>query len=203
MSVKIGKGVPPPAKLGNIIKDVFSNEKSINADHTKTITTFSLGYLSVEQKATLVYTDGFIPMDIYLINQIDVLDADDIVLSTQIDLITFANKGNKFIYGFYYQVSNQDRFPLKELTKSKVSIDFSINAIFTSSNYFEVYNDVKGTTIILALSADNSPLASLQYSHKNFYYLEGLDVTGILNTDIPATELTGLSKNLKKIKEAC
>jgi hypothetical protein len=202
MSVKIGRGTPPPAKFEKIIKDLFQNQKFNNLDSTKSIVTFSAANINPTQKLSLIYPIGFNPIDVFLINQLDTYDNDDNLISTSINLTSFAKKNDKFIYGFYYEVFAQDRFPIKELVKSHKPINFSPNATFLSLNYTEVYHDVNDTTLILGLStADpNASYASLQFRRRDEYFYERFLTEGIETPNLPKSELIGLSHNLSHLK---
>lgn len=198
MSIKIGKGVPPPAKFCQVIKDLFQNEITNNINQTKTIFTFSLADLTVDQKASIIYPDGFSSVDVYLIYQIDTFDLEGTLLSSSDELISFVKKNDKFYYAFYYNIFAQTRIPVEELTKSHKAVSLSPIATFVTASYMELFNDINGTTTLLGLStAIDNIYSSLQYSHKDLYYYEKLTVNGIAEVDLPKACLTGLSKNLK------
>lgn len=200
MSIKIGKGVPPAAKLEDIVKDLFQNEKTTNLDLTKTLYTFSAVNLTPAQKLSIVYPLGFNSLDYYIITQTDTYGVDKNLISTRLTLVSFAKKDNKFIYGFYYNVIGQDYIPIKHLTESRKPIDLSPAATLVTVNYMEVYNDVNGITTILGLSGVTNIYASLQFSNKGKYYYESLSAAGIDAPNLPETELTCLSRNLEHNK---
>ena len=196
---KIGKGVPSPAKLKDIIDDLFENEKIKHHNDTEEILTFSRAKLTNQQKSSLAsnYPSGLVALDVDLIYQIDIYDANDDLSTTKLNLVSFVKKNDGFIYGVYFKVLNQDRFEIEQLKKSKESIQLSNNAEFVNDNYLEVYNNIFGTTFILGLSTfDQEISASLQYTHKSLYFYENLLPNGIEDPKIPKTILTGLSKNL-------
>lgn len=200
MSVKIGKGVPPSAKFDKIIEDLFQNEKTID-ENKKIIITLSLAEITSEQKQSLIYPLGFNPLHIYIIYQTDTLNANKEIINTVIRLVSFANKNDKFIYGFYFDIFAQNRFSIKLLKESCKAIPISPNARFLVINYIEVYNDVVGTVVILALfNGIDGPFAGLQYSHKDHFFIERLFQRGISQTNLPKIDLTGLSQNLSHFK---
>lgn len=195
--LKVGKGVPPPAKISNIIDDLFKNEKIRNNDNTRLYITFSRAQLTEEQKNSLIYSEEFSPLDIYIIYQTDEFDAERNLISTNSQLVSFVKKNDGFIYGYYYNLLNQKRWNINKLAKSIEPIQISRDVIFVSGKYIEAYYNVLGTTVILGLGTEiGVPLASLQYSHKSKYYYVELHEDGIDDPNIPKTILTGLSKNL-------
>lgn len=200
MSSKIGSGVPPPAKLENIIEDLFQNEKWTTTSGNKIRLSFSKVQLTADQIESLIYRPGFTSIDLYLYYQTDEFDVNDDLISTIQQLISFTKRENKFIYGHYFNITNQERFPIERLLKSKNSIDLSPNSTFISDNYIEVYNDIDGITVILGLDTFEGQIAaSLQYSRKSKYFYENLTIDGIQDPLLPITKVIGLSKNLEDI----
>ena len=195
---KVGKGVPPPAKITDIIDDLFENEKMKNPDNTRVFFTFSRAQLTDQQKQALTYPHGLTPLDLYIVYQTDQFDEQENLISTNSTLVSFAEKGDGFTYAYYFSLSNQERLSIKQLSKSPESIQLSPNVKLTYDNYLEVYNNVLGTTIILGLSTTQPPLASLQYATKSKYFYEDLSENGINQPNLPETVLTGLSKNLSE-----
>lgn len=100
-----------------------------------------------------------------------------------------------YIYGCYFDVIAQERFNIDTLSCSKIPIKLSSTARFITSQYLEVYNDIKGITIILCKSES---AASLQYSANNKYYYQSLTPGG-LTGNIPKTYVTHLSHNLRHL----
>lgn len=196
---KVGKGVPSPAKFKNIIKDLFQNEKIKYQDDTKQILTFTQAKLNDQQKLSLTssYPTGSTSLNFYIYYQINVYNSSGNLIEIEQTLVSFIKKNDGFIYGIYFNITNQQSFKIKLLRKSKKSIRLSNNVLFTTSNYIEIYNDIQKNTFILGLSTQNDNIyASLQYSHKSFYFYENLLQNGIQDATIPKTKLTGLSKNL-------
>ena len=197
---KVGKGVPPPAKITDIIHDLFENGKFQSPDNTDFLFTFALAELTDQQKQVLIltYPQGLTPLDVYIVYQVDQFDEEENLISTSSHLVSFVKKGDGFIYGYYYDLTDQERLSIKKLTKSSEPILLSPNVKFTFTNYTEVYNNVLGTTVILGLSTTKPPYASLQYAAKSKYFYEYLFENGIDQPNLPATVLTGLSKTLSE-----
>lgn len=196
---KVGKGVPPPAKITNIIGDLFENEKIKNLDNTRSFVTFSRAQLTNQQKKSLTYSEGSIPTDLYIVYQTDQFDMEGNLISTSSQLISFIKKNDGFTYGYYYKLLNQKRWNIDKLAQSSEPIKLSMDPIFVFDNYIEVYHNVLGTTVILGLGTEiGAQLASLQYTHKSKYFYEILYENGIEEPTYPITILVGLSKNLSK-----
>ena len=191
--------LPPHAKLHSIIKDLFQNEV-IKSDGMKEYYTFSDLYLTEDQQKTLVYPTGFVPMNLFVLQQIDAHIGKN--YSSRQSFVSFVKNGDGYIYGYYFDIHNNPTFDIEDLTKSKHSVKLSSGATFESANLLEAYNNVFGKTIILSLG-DKVPYATLQYSHCNRYYYEVLTSTGIREPQYPATKLLGLSTNLLKYLEHC
>lgn len=196
---KIGLGVPPPAKFENIIADLFQNEKTKNSDDTYSFYVFSQVCLNSKQKKSLTYPKDMVPIDRYIIYQVDKFDKYLNKISTDLKMVSFCKKNDKYIYGCYFTVLNQKRFSFRTLIGSSRSLKLN-NPRFVQDNYTEVYHNVLGTTVILGSGTDNSvPFASLQYTNQSKYYYGDLSENGIKNPDEPLTVLIGLSNNLTKI----
>lgn len=196
---KVGKGVPPPAKLQEIIKDLFENEKIKNSDNTCVFVLFSRAHLTESQKKTLVYPQGLTPINYYIVYQTDYIDEEGDIYSTVSQIVSFATKCDGFIYGYYFNLINQERLSVDQLTNSEHSVKFCNEVEFIFSDYVEVYHNVIGTTVILGLSSGTDtelPSASLQYTDKSKYYYDELDENGIKDPNYPKTRLLGLSNNL-------
>lgn len=194
----IGKGVPPPANIRDVIRDLFQNEKSKNLDKTKFLLTCSKVKLDSEQQNSLAHPEGFKKINFYVLLQYDTIDKKRLV-NTKIQLLSFLKKDG-FIYGYYFNVSNQPRFPIGKLVDSHRSIRLSNSAIYSSDEYLEVYHNIHGTTIISAFSFNKNELySSLQYSKNCKYYYQQLSAAGIVDPILPVTNLTGLSKNLENL----
>lgn len=191
--------LPPRAKLYSIINDLFQNEV-IRSDAMKEYYTFSDLCLTEEQQKTLVYPTGFVPMNLFVLQQIDSYIGKN--YSSRQSFVSFIKNGDGYIYGYYFDVHNNQSFEIENLVKSKHSVKLSDSATFESANLLEAYNNVFGKTIILSLG-DKVPFATLQYSHCGRYYYESLTSTGIQNPQTPATKLLGLSRNLLKYLEHC
>lgn len=202
--MSIGKGVPPPAYFGNIIQDLFRNEKVHNdEDGVHNLITFARASLTDTQKSNLSYPTGFTPIDFFIIYQSDTY-AEQRLISSSLQLISFGYIGTNgrpdpFIYGYYYDITGMDRFRIPDLETSFEPITISDNVDITETRYLEMYNCVNGTTVILSLSTLNAPKASLQYSHGDRYFYEELNPNGIINSKIPLTTLTGLSNSLTNL----
>src|SRR6185436_7246557 len=154
---KVGKGVPSPAKLKNIVEDLFENEKTKYPDGTSKIFTFSRVQLTNQQKNSLIvsYPPESTALNFYVINQFDDFDAEGHLTGTDLAVVSFVKKNDGFIYGSYFDIFNQQRFDINELTKSPKPIHLSDNAKLITSNYLEVYSDILKTTFILGLSTEN------------------------------------------------
>lgn len=192
--MSLGKGVPPPASLSNIVHDLFQNEKYRDSGFKYKVT-FSRVILTKEQKALLIYTPGFSPIDFNIIYQTDKYNEMGFV-STKLQLVSFVRKDRYYIHGVYFDVFNQSRLDADVLKDSKNPVELSSTARFVTSQYLELYNDVLGTTVILGLSTKDNPTASLQYSSQCRYFFENLSVDGLVDPDLSTTILTGLSRNL-------
>jgi len=193
----VGKGVPPPLKLERVLSDLYQNQKTKNIDGTKTRFSFSKAELSQVQKDSLAPSvpAGYEALDFFVVYQITDFDKDGTVTGYKLSLVSFVRKEG-FTYGYYFDVTNQQKFEIKDLEKSHKPVEFSDAAVFTTSNYVEVFHDIRGTSVILAFD-QNRPYASLQYGHAGRYFYEELVLDGIVQPDLPVTHLTGLSENLE------
>jgi len=187
--------VPPRANLNDIIEDLFENE-IIKSDGLIEHFTFSDVNLTKEQQNLLVYPPGFVPMHIYILQQYDANTG--INFTTDLSIASFVKNGDGYIYGYYFDITDQSRFDIEDLTESKHAVTLDPSAKFTADTYLEVYNNVLGKTMILGLKRNNPPYATLQYAHSGRYYYELLRSNGIDNPQYPPTKLIGLSKNLLK-----
>jgi len=185
--------LPPRANLSAIIKDLFQNEK-VKTESAKYYETFADVYLTDDQQKQLVYPQGFFPMNIFVLEQNDAYVGQN--FSTYLSIASFVKNGDGYIYGYYFQVINQERFEIEDLVNSKQPIVLSPSAGFVSINYLEVYNNVLGTTMILSLGTPDIPYATLQYRQCNNYYYETLYNQGISDPTFPPIQLLGLSKSL-------
>jgi hypothetical protein len=190
MSRGISKSSPPSTHITNILQDLFQNEISHNDDETRHVV-FSRAQLSDHQKQNLITPDGYESLNIFIVYQTDVF-INDKLSRTFIQLVSFLKK-DKYIYGYYYNISDQSRYDDCVLINSKRPIKIDDTAKIIYSEYIEMYNDIKGTSVILGFSS-NPPYASLQYSHKCKYYYETLDASG--SSIVPESKLTGLSRNI-------
>jgi len=193
---KVEKSIPQPAKLANIIKDLFANLKIRNEDGSYEFTTFSRVELSDRQKKSLTYIDGFAPINVYLVQQDDKFDRLNNLISSTLKLVSLVKNGDGFIYGNYFKFLNRKRWSISKLTESPVPIKVPTSANIITENYLEAYNNVLGTSVILGLSTKDVPFASLQYSNKSKYYFEVLRNTGIVSPHSPKITVIGLSENL-------
>lgn len=185
------KRIVNPVSIGTVIQHLFQNEKAKKGydDDVQKIY-FSKCSLSSQQKQGLTYPEGFLPLDIYIIQQNDQSD---------LTLISFLKKSDDLIYGTYFSVQNQEPFDCKILTDSKKPIQLSDSSTFTSTNYIEVYHDVDGTTTIMGLkNSPTQPYSTIQYARHHKYYYIALYSDGI-DEPTPRYKLTGLSKNLQKL----
>lgn len=191
-------GVPPPAALINIINDLFQNEKIKTQHDTRFIILFSRVHLSEDQKQGLVYPSGMTPIGFYVMYQTEKIDAEgnSVLLGSQ--LVSFVEKTDGFIYGYYFNLIGQKKLSYKTMVESCKPIEITSDVQIIPSDYLEIYHNVLGTTIILGLSSEpnKSPSASLQYAHKSKYYYEAMGTDGIQDPNYPTTHLIGLSKNL-------
>lgn len=190
--------LPPHAKLNSIINDLFQNEV-IKSDGMKEYYTFSDLYLTENQQKTLVYPPGFVPMNLFVLQQVDAYIGKN--YSLRQSFVSFVKNGDGYIYGYYFDIHNNPAFDIDDLTKSKHSVKLSSDATFEPTDLLEVYNNVFGKTIILSLG--DTSYATIQYSHCNRYYYEVLTSTGIQNPQAPVTKLLELSRNLLKYLEHC
>ena len=188
--------VAPPAKFKNIIHDLFQNKKQKNG----TKSTFSKAKLTNDQQNSLVYPQGFVSNGVFLIYQNDFFDETG-QLNTLLWIISFALK-DEFIYGFQYNILNQERYDIKKLKKSRKGIKVSSQATFNFLNYIEVYHSIfNNKTVILSLSPEaNNLYSSLQYSDNGKYFFSLLEANGIEGANSPPIFLLGLSKNLRKYR---
>ena len=200
MTKKIGKGVIFPAKFTNIIDDLYENEKISSVDGTKTLVNFAVVKLTTQQLGSLVYPSGLTPIGINLIYQVDTFDSEkNLQGGSQLFLVSFVQKGDGFIYAYYFRILNQHRFEIKQLQSSDQPLQLS-TLEFTPLNYLEVYTDIRGLTITLGIEISSNTRASLQYAKDKNFFRGDLNLSGLLDTSIPETELTGLSDSLKKLK---
>lgn len=195
-----------PASLHNIVNNLFENQKFHTNDNVQYKQTFSQVLLTEVQKAQIIYPTGFIPINFFIIYQTDKY-ADHTFVSSQLDMISFVRKNNNpkgknpedyYIYGYYFNILDQERYRTDVLRNSPNPVTLSETARIISSQYLEVYNDINGNTIILSMSTDTNNLyATIQYSQDCRYVYQQLLPTGlsIFNGDDPI--LTGLSRNLK------
>jgi hypothetical protein len=191
--------LPPHAKLNSIINDLFQNE-IIKSDGMKEYYTFSDLYLTEDQQKTLVYPSGFVPMNLFILQQVDSHIGNNYTVRQS--FVSFVKNGDGYIYGYYFDIHNNPAFDIDVLSKSKHSVKLSTDATFESIDLLEVYNNVFGKTIILSLG-NKVPYATIQYSHCNRYYYEVLTSTGIQDPQAPVTKLLELSRNLSKYLEHC
>ena len=204
-----------PASFHNIVKDLFQNEKFHTNDNVQYKQTFSQVSLTDAQKAQIVYPDGYTPLNFFIIYQTDKY-ADHTFVSNELDMVSFVRKGSSdsrssnastgpiqgfgdgYIYGYYFDILDQDRYRTAVLKDSSRPVTLSDNARIVPSQYLEVYNDINGSTIILSLSTDSTNLyATLQYSREGRYIYQQLRPSGLIIFNGDDALLTGLSKNLR------
>lgn len=182
----------PPAPLHDVVRNLFQNEK-VKSNQFKIITTFSQAVLTVDQKAQLIYPEGFTPLDKFIVYQINTETASVITLAS------FIQKGDH-IYGYYFEVIGQPSYDIHELTHSRKPVTLSPNARFIDQQYLEVYNNlcINNETITILLGLDTLNIAaSIQYQQHCRYYDQFLQITGLDPNVPPVQKLTGLSKNLR------
>jgi hypothetical protein len=196
---EIGKGLTQPAKFEDIIEGLFQNEKIKFDDNTKQIFVFSEAKLTPFQKNSLDYLTEVNPLDAYIIYVINNYDEEDVLIDSTAQLVSFVHKCDKFIYGYYFDV-DEAFFDAKFLEYSKCPIDIPLPAVITFADYFELYTDVKKTTVGFGYSTESCE-SNLQYSEGSKYFYTNLGIDGITDLTIPKTELEGLSNNLKKMKD--
>ena len=189
--------LPKRAKFYNIIQDLFQNE-IIEGEEFKQYYTFSDIHLTDEQQKLLSYPQGFIPMNIFVLQQVDSLVGQNTSFSQSI--VSFVKKSDGFVYGYYFDLTDGQKFDRKVLIKSLKPIQLEPSVKLQSINLLEVYNNVNSLTQILSLG---NGFATLQYSKDNMYYYESLNVNGILSPSGPGTKLIGLSKNLNRYTSQC
>ncbi len=189
-------GVPSPATLPNILCDLFQNEK-YHHDGFRYKVLFSQVTLTDSQKSQLIYSEGFTPLNFYIVYQTDKYNELGFV-DFHIQLVSFVRKQtDNHIYGIYFDVIAQPRFEPEVLVCSKHPVHLSEVTRLISGQYLEVYNNVLGTSVILGFHYAEPYSASLQYSHNCRYFFEELNSQGIINPELSKTKLTGLSRNLK------
>ena len=211
--MSIGKGSIKPASLSKTIDELFENERIKNEDGSRVEVLFSRASLTpaqvTELEALYPAGAGFTPVDggVYVIYQTDNYDANNTLTSSQLELISFVQKGDGYIYGLYFTLDTgavPSRFDAVLLTDSRDPVPVPVvTGQFTTLNYLEVY--LKHKTDILLLSIENQgaapfPLASLQFARGgNEYFESTLSPEGIVDADNRATALKGNSKNLKDL----
>jgi hypothetical protein len=189
-----------PAVFTNVITDLFENQKFHTNDNVQYKQVFSQVSLSDAQKAQIVYPQGFVPLNFFIIYQTDKY-ADHTFVSTQLDMVSFVRKSSNdgYIYGYYFNILAQDRYKTDYLKDSSRAVTLSDTARIITSQYLEVYNNINGSTVILSTSFNpNNIYATIQYSRDRRYIYQQLLPSGlsIFNGDDPI--LTGLSKNLRE-----
>lgn len=194
--------LPKHAKLDSIIKDLFQNEV-VTSDALKEYFTFSDLILTDDQQKQLLYPTGFVPMNIFVLQQVDSKIGTN--SSNRMSMVSFVKKNDGYIYGYYFDITNQPRIKKSELTNSKHPIKLKNTVQFVPVSLLEIYNFIFGTTVILSLGFNsNNPYATLQYSQCDKYYYESLNQNGIINPQYPITKILELSKNLHKYtKDSC
>jgi hypothetical protein len=190
----------PPASLHRIIKDLFQNEQFKTTDF-KAFTTLSKVNLTEDQKAQLTYPSGFLPLNIFLIEQNNQYPVVGEATVSQL-LVSFIKKGN-YIYGYYYDIIGQTPFDINELENSRKPISLLSTARFVPHLYLELYQRLnigdERQTILLGLLSTENPAASLQYRRDCKFFLEFLRSNGLDENISTVRNLTGLSKNLQHI----
>ena len=220
---------PQPASFRHIIKDLFQNEKYHTFDNVKYVQTFSKVSLTDEQKAQLVYPEGIFPLNFFDFYQTDkyvdcnftetilqivsfakktisITDIKDIKDNEDIkdieDIKCIKKKKeltDGYIYGYYFNVFVQERFDTCYLKESCIPITLQTNIILSDNQYVEVYNDIRGLTLILSLSYNfENVYSTIQYSQHHTYIFQLLKYNGLQTINGPDAILTGLSENLKK-----
>jgi len=186
-----------PASFRDIVKDLFQNQKFHTNDNVQYKQAFSQVSLTDAQKAQIVYPEGYTPINFFIIYQTDKY-ADHTFVSTELDMVSFVRKSDGYIYGYYFDIFDQDRYRTAVLIDSVRPVALSDNARIVPSQYLEVYNDINDSTIILSLSTDSSnTYATLQYSHEGRYIYQQLRPNGLNIFNGDDALITGLSKNLR------
>ncbi len=177
--------LPKRAKLHNIIQDLFQNEV-IEGERFKEYYTFSDLHLTDEQQKILSYPLDFIPMNIFVLQQVDSWIGQN--FKSRQSIVSFVGKNDGFIYGYYFNIgdnsSDKDSyFDRKVLIKSSAPIKLDPETKFQPVKLLEVYNIVNSLTQILSLglsvNGSDSVYATLQYSKNHMYYYEVLGSSGI------------------------
>lgn len=189
-----------PAKLEEVITELFENQKFTSNGYAYE-QYFSKVFLNPTQFSQLTYTQGFIPLNYYIIYQTDQYLNCQLV-STRFDLVSFVVKNDRsnYLYGYYFDVSGQTRFDPKYLTCSPCPALLSPTTTFISSNYIEVYNKIYDNVVILSLGFSSNPndsFATIQFSKNDRYIYQQLNSSGLNYVNDPDPLLYGLSCNLQ------
>lgn len=198
--MKLGEGVPKPAKLDEVIDHFYKNQK---VDNIGVRSYFSLASLNLTQMQSLTYPSGFEyhSKNIYIYNQNEEHNISDDTTTIQKNLIVLTKK-NKIIYGIYFEVTGFDSLSRTELTESKHAIHMPTTSVFAASDYLESYHNIEGTKVLIGLSLNPDQIgANLQYSHKNKYYYEHLTASGVQDPFRDVGKLSGLSSNLEHLEK--
>lgn len=179
--VELGSGCKPPlvptsANLKDTLANLFRNTKrsSLNPLEGVLIDTKSEVKLSDEQKSSITYPDGFIPLNFFVLSQL--LTDNDVFISMSV--ISFAVK-DKRLYGFYYDVTNQQIYDPKFLANTKNPVILDSSAVLTDSKYMEFYFYENNKVLLNGLSYGDDLAASLQYSAGKQYFHSWVFTTGI------------------------
>jgi hypothetical protein len=201
MMPELVRGLTHPAKFGKIIKHLFQNRKINYQSNAKAVLTFSAARLTAEQKASLVYAEGFTPIGAYVICETDnygPFGDTTIPFLIEYSLISFVQKANDFIYAYYFDVTNIT-LDVKVLKKSKDKIDLSSTAVIVLDGSSELFTKVKNTVVGLGL-LEGPAETNLEYTHGSKYLETRLSISGIIDTTISKTKLEGLSYNMKNLQ---
>lgn len=188
-----------PASFRDVVDDLFQNQKFHTNENVQYKQTFSQVSLTDIQKTQIVYPSGFIPLNIFIIYQTDKY-ADHSFVSSELSMVSFIRKNSDdgYTYGYYFDISGQDRYRSDVLRDSPRPVTLSDNAQLVPSEYLEVYNNINDRVVILSLSTNSANLyATLQYSNGGRYIYQQLKTNGLNIFDGDDAIITGLSRNLR------
>lgn len=177
----------PPASISQVVSSFFQNTR-YHPGVAITGMNFAAARLTKEQKTAIIYPEGMVPLNVYIIYQIDEVDG------YRIQLVSFAQKDG-YIYGIYYILPDMAAFPAGELESSRHRI--RLYGRMVPIDYFELYVMVKSTPVILAISNDH-PTASLEFGRHARYFSGNVDANGIVVVNPKITRL-GLSRTLRVV----
>jgi hypothetical protein len=87
---------------------------------------------------------GFVANHCYVLYQIDTIDLNGIVITSELRLVSFLEK--IVPDGYYFEIAGQTRFEIEHLKDSLEPIELQTSATVASINYVEVYNTIHEQT---------------------------------------------------------